>query len=139
MKQCLFLEGQSVRGFLSLLCVCISSVCSQSVASLLVWNWLVANSPAIAMPQGMPSSAFPPGCLWPPRQPQVPGDPQKQCFTPTLSPPPKQTQPLPRASGTCNEKQVSPGDLSSMHSSLRSPPGGREGEWQQGTPYMCSS
>lgn len=116
----LFFKGLSVRVSLFLLHVYVPSACSQSVVSLLVANWLVANSPAFAMPPGMPSSAFLPGCLWPPRRPHVPGDLQKQCFPPILSPlpPKKQTQPLPRALGTCNEKQVSPGDLSFLHSSL---------------------
>lgn len=53
-------------------CIFLSSVlclCSQSVAPLLVESWLVANSPASAMLPGMPCSAFPSGCLWPPKQP----------------------------------------------------------------------
>lgn len=85
-----FFTGLSVRASLSLLRVYVPSACSQSMVSLSVANWLVANSPTFAMPPGMPSSAFLPGCLWPPRRPQVPGDLQKQCFPPILSPlPPK--------------------------------------------------
>lgn len=88
----LFFKGLSVRVSLSFLRVYIPSVCSQFVVSLLVENWLVANSPAFAMAPGMPSSAFLPGCLWPHRRPQVPGDLQKQCFTPILSSPPQKKQ-----------------------------------------------
>lgn len=47
---------------------------------------------------------------------------------PAPASPPKQTQPLPRAFRTCNENQVSPGDLSARHSSLGSLPGDREEE-----------
>lgn len=124
-------------------CIFLSSVlclCSQSVAPLLVESWLVANSPASAMLPGMPRSAFPSGCCGLLNNPWRPAEIVFYSHTESSpNPSPKQTQPLPGAFRTCNEKQVSPGDLSARHCSLGSLPGDREEEWQQGTPYTRGS
>lgn len=74
-----------------------------------------STSPEPVLYRGsLPLSRLLQGCLRPPQQPQVLADLQKQLSPPTLQPPQNKHSRCQRATGACNEKQVSPRDLSAV-------------------------
>lgn len=115
-------EGAFFKDLLSVvvsLCCLLPFCCSPRPPSLQPTSVLTlrdrSTRPVPVLYRGsLPLSRLLQGCLWPPQQPQVLADLQKQLSPPTLQPPQNKHSRCQRATGARNEKQVSPRDLSAV-------------------------